>query len=82
MIDYISANAGKLVMYCEDGFVAVAETAKTVAYVLEMYGYSGSVATSSSIDFASEYGFENDEDAAILWDEGVKRFYMTNEAVI
>jgi len=80
MIDFISANNGKIEMFNNGDFVATAETAKTIAYVLEMYGYDGSVATSSSIDFASEYGFENDEDAEVLWDEGVKRFYMTNEA--
>jgi prolyl-tRNA editing enzyme YbaK/EbsC (Cys-tRNA(Pro) deacylase) len=66
-------------MYNDGNFVATAETAKTIAYVLEMYGFDGSVATSSSIDFADEYGFENYDDAKTLWGEGVKRFYMTNE---
>ena len=79
MIDFISANNGKIEMYNDGNFVATAETAKTIAYVLEMYGFDGSVATSSSIDFADEYGFENYDDAKTLWSEGVKRFYMTNE---
>lgn len=76
MIDYIAADNGKIEMYNNGDIVAGVETAKGICYVLQMYGFDGCVATSSSIDFASEYGFENDEDAALLWEEGVKRFYM------
>lgn len=76
MIDYISANNGHIEMYNDGGFVATAQTAKTICYVLQMYGFDGSVATSSSIDFADEYGFENHDDAVTLWEEGVKKFYM------
>jgi len=39
MIDFISANNGKIEMYNDGNFVATAETAKTIAYVLEMYGF-------------------------------------------
>ena len=79
MIDYIAANNGHIEMYNNGDFIATAQTAKTIAYVLEMYGFDGSVATSSSIDFADEYGFDHYDDAKTLWDEGVKRFFMTNE---
>lgn len=76
MIDYIAANNGKIEMYNDGGFVAQAETAKTICYVLQMYGFDGSVATSSSIDFADEYGFDHYDDAKTLWEEGVKRYFM------
>jgi hypothetical protein len=77
MIDYISCDNGAIEMFADDVCVAVAETAKSIAYFLKEYGFDGSVYTSSSIDFASEYGFENDEDAIALWEEGVKYYEMT-----
>lgn len=76
MIDYITAKNGKIEMYNDGGFVAQAETAKTICYVLQMYGFDGCVGTSSSIDFADEYGFDHYDDAKILWEEGVKRYFM------
>ena len=77
MIDYISAYNGAIEMFANDQLVATAQTAKTIGYYLQENGYDGEVYASSSIDFASEYGFENDEDALNLWNAGVKMFQMS-----
>ena len=77
MIDYIAANNGFIEMYTKaGGMVAKAQTAKTICYTLQMYGFDGSVGTSSSIDFADEYGFDHYDGAKDLWEEGVKRYFM------
>ena len=77
MIDYIAADEGHIEMYSNDHLVGIAQTAKTFCWYLQEMGFDGSVATSSSMDFASEYGFDTDEEAKELWDSGVKKFYMS-----
>ena len=77
MINYIACDNGAIEMFADDVLVAVAETAKSIAYYIQENGLSDNVYASSSIDFASEYGFENDEDAIALWEEGVKMFEMS-----
>ena len=77
MINFISANNGKIELFAHSEFIAAAETAKSICYFLQEYGFDGHYYTSSTIDFASEYGFDNDEDAHALFEEGVKLFYMT-----
>lgn len=77
MIDYIAADEGHIEMYSNDCLVGTAQTAKTICWYLQEIGFDGSVATSSSIDFASEYGFNTDEEAKELWESGVKKFYMS-----
>lgn len=77
-INFIAAENGAIEMYDrEEGFVVAAETAKTISYFLKEYGYEYPVATSSSIDFASEYGFENDEAAKELWEAGEALYHAT-----
>lgn len=76
MIDYIAADEGHIDMYSNGDLVGIARTAKTICWYLQEMGFDGSVATSSSIDFADEYGFNTADCAKTLWDEGVKRFYM------
>ena len=76
-IDFIAADNGSIEMFANNELVATASTAKDISWTLKEYGFEGSVATSSSIDFADEYGFENWNDAIILWEEGVKHFFMT-----
>ena len=77
MIDYIAADEGHIEMYSNDHLVGTAQTAKTICWYLQEMGFDGSVATSSSMDFASEYGFDTDEEANELWESGVKKFYMS-----
>lgn len=76
MINFISADNGAIEMFEGDNCVAVASTAKSIAYFIEEFGLADNCYASSSVDYASEYGFENDEDAINLWEAGVKMFNM------
>ena len=71
-INYISAKYGGLDLFYGE-CVGVNDTKKVHATTVEgvteailKYGMSESVMKSSSMDFASEYGFAFDEDAAEL----------------
>ena len=71
-IDYISAENGGIKMYAGVGNVkGWAKTASGIAYTLAAVGISENCYGSSSMDFASEEGFENDGDAMKLWDEAI-----------
>ncbi len=77
MIDFISADNATIQLFDGDNMVAAVKTAKSICYFLQEYGVAESVFASSSIDFASEYGFETDDEAMDLWLEGFKKFEMT-----
>lgn len=72
MIDYISANNGKIEMFNGDSLVGIAKSAEAIAYVIKMYGVSVHGAMSSSMDFADEYGFDNYDDAKNLWNSALE----------
>ena len=70
-IRFISAHNGGIQMYSNPGEqVAWAKTPEMIAYALRTKGADDIIMGSSSMDFASEEGFDLDEDATILWDEG------------
>ena len=70
-IRFISAHNGGIQMYSNPGeLVAWAKTPEMIAYALRTKGADDIIMGSSSMDFASEEGFDLDEDATILWDEG------------
>lgn len=78
MIDYISANNGNIQMWDGDYIVAEACTAKSIVYFLQENGFNeDGVYASSSMDFASEEGFETDDCAKNLWDEALNRYYAS-----
>lgn len=78
MIDYISANNGNIQMWDGDHIVAEACTAKSIVYFLQENGFNeDGVYASSSMDFASEEGFETDDCAKNLWDEALNRYYAS-----
>ena len=52
--------------------VGFAKTPKMVAYILKTKGIADTLLHSSSMDFASEYGFKKDGDAWKLFDAGVE----------
>ena len=52
--------------------VGFAKTPEMVNYIIKTKGLEDRVMHSSSMDFASEYGFANDDDAWILWQDGVE----------
>ena len=66
-IDFISAENGGIKMYAGVGNVkGWAKTASGIAYTLAAVGISENCYGSSSMDFASEEGFENDGASYLL----------------
>ena len=70
-IDFIDASGGGIKMYAGNNLKGWSGTAKGIAYTLRTVGLADCVMASSSMDFASEDGFENDGDAMKLWDEAI-----------
>ena len=70
-IDFIDASGGGIKMYSGNNLKGWGGTAKGIAYTLRTVGLADRVMASSSIDFASEYGFENDDAAIRLWNEAL-----------
>ena len=72
-IDFISAENGGIKMYAGlNNVKGWGKTAKGIAYTLRTVGLADRVMGSSTMDFASEEGFENDDDANKLWDEAIE----------
>ena len=78
-IDFISADNGGIKFYggrddvaMELNPVGFAKTPEMVNYIIKTRGLADRVMHSSSMDFASEYGFANNDDAWILWQDGVE----------
>jgi len=74
MIDFINAKNGKIEMFSNGQKIADAKTAKTISNCLIKNGYNGDVMASSSINFATEEGFDHDDGALNLWNTGVTMF--------
>ena len=72
MIDYISAHNGGIKMFAGSlNLKGWGKTAESIAYALKTVGLADRVMGSSTMDFASEEGFEDDGDALRLWDEAI-----------
>ena len=79
---FIGANNGGLEIFLGAGNLIAGniQTAKTFKYVMDTYGIdtdNDTIYTTSSMDFATEYGFEDDGDARVLMEEGFKLIEMT-----
>ena len=79
---FIGANNGGLEIFLGAGNLVAGniQTAKTFKYVIDTYSIdidNDTIYTTSSMDFASEEGFENDDDARTLMEEGFKLMEMT-----
>jgi len=79
---FIGANNGGLEIYLGAGNLIAGniQTAKTFKYVMDTYDIdivNSTIYTTSSMDFATEYGFEDDDDARILMEQGIKLIEMT-----
>jgi len=79
---FVGANNGGLEIYIGVGNLVAGniETAKTLQYVFETYNIDidrDTIYFDSTMDFADEFGFDNYDDAKILFEEGVKRIQMT-----
>ena len=71
MIDYITAHNGGFKMFAGKGLKGWSKTAKGIAYTLKTCGLAEVVMGSSSMDFASEEGFDDNDDAMLLWNEAI-----------
>jgi hypothetical protein len=71
-VKFINAHEGGIMMYCAPGeVIAYSKTAEGIAAALVNYGHYDAVHAGSSMDFAAENGFKNDDDANKLWDEAL-----------
>ena len=81
-IRFVSAHKGGIMMYSNPGeLVAWAKTPEMIAYALRTKGADEIIMGSSSMDFASENGFKNNEDAMTLWSEGYDTYLDEINAV-
>ena len=81
-IRFIAAHKGGIQMFSNPGeLVAWAKTPEMIAYALRTKGADEIIMGSSSMDFASENGFKNDEDAMTLWEDGYNTYLDEVEAV-
>ena len=82
-IRFINAHKGGIQMYgTEVGeLVAWGKTPEMITYALRTKGSVDEVYAGSSMDFASENGFANDEDAMKLWSEGWNNYVDEINAV-
>ena len=71
MIDYLNAEDGNVEFYADHTLVGRADNAEDLADILINNDVAEAVYGSSSMDFASEYGFDHDEGASNLLDEAV-----------
>ena len=70
---FIDAENGGIAVYVGVGNkVGFAKTAKMLAYILDTKKIYGEVMFTSSMDFASEYGFADNGDARKLFNDAVK----------
>ena len=81
-IRFVAAHNGGIQMFSNPGeLVAWAKTPEMIAYALRTKGADEIIFGSSSMDFASEEGFKNDEDAMTLWEDGYNTYLDEVEAV-
>ena len=79
LIDYVSANNGGLQFFGEAGDaiwceVGYGKTAAECQEIISENGLSDQVMASSSMDFASEYGFKTNRDAMDMWLDIVREY--------
>ena len=70
-INYLNARDGKLEMRTEDGVRHFGQTVEQISKVIQENGVYENLMGGSSLDFASEFGFKNDDDALSLWDDAL-----------
>jgi len=81
-IRFIAAHKGGIQMFSNPGeLVAWGKTPEMIAYALRTKGADEIIMGSSSMDFASENGFKNDEDAMTLWEDGYNAYLVEVESV-
>ena len=77
MISYLNANDGKIELWADmEHLIAEVQSAESIAQCIKQEGVSDVLMGSSSMDFASEYGFDYDGEAQDLWFSGVEQSEM------
>ena len=77
LINYISADSGGISLMLASGprgYVGRASEVGSLARLMARFGLAERVMHSSTMDFASEEGFENDDAAWALWDAAVEEY--------
>ena len=81
-IRFVAAHKGGVQMFSNPGeLVAWAKTPEMIAYALRTKGADEIIMGSSTMDFASEEGFKNNNDAMKLWWKGYDMYLDEVEAV-
>ena len=82
-IRYINAIDGGIQMYgnATGELVAWAKTSEMIVYALRTKGIANEVKGGSSMDFASENGFETNDGAIKLWNEAIDMYDKEVNAV-
>jgi hypothetical protein len=71
-INFLSADNGEIQIHTEQGHIYNTAKVETIAKIITNHTVDvDGTASSSSMDFAEEYGFENNDDAIKLWDAAV-----------
>ena len=76
-INFVSAKDGKIELHMNDDNSSMDCTIKSsanpiiLAAIMDDYGFDDTVMASSSMDFASEFGFNTDRDAWSIYNAGV-----------
>ena len=73
-INFVTARNGKIELMSDKTVVVSSVDVEELTNVMYDHGLADSVYHSSSMDFASEDGFENDGDAWVIFEEALKTY--------
>ena len=73
-INFVTAKNGKIELMSDKTVVVSSVDVEELTKTMYDHGLADSVYHSSSMDFASEDGFENDGDAWVIFDEALKMY--------
>tara|TARA_R110000822_G_scaffold68756_13_gene167314 strand:+ start:2835 stop:3122 length:288 start_codon:yes stop_codon:yes gene_type:complete len=72
LINFLSANNGELEITTEEGLIYNTAKLETIAKIITNHTMPiDGVLSSSSMDFAKEYGFKTNDAASKLWEKAV-----------
>ena len=73
-INFVTAKNGKIELMSDKTVVVSSVDVEELTNTMYDHGLADEVYHSSSMDFASEDGFENDGDAWVIFDEALKQY--------
>tara|TARA_R100001594_G_scaffold6095_2_gene17868 strand:- start:666 stop:899 length:234 start_codon:yes stop_codon:yes gene_type:complete len=69
IIDFISCSNGEIVLHSKDDTSVASSDPSIIRKFIKKYGIAQDAYMSSSMDFASEYGFKNNSGAKKLYEK-------------